>query len=322
MSKSQSVHGPELSGQRYYLGIDGGGSKTLAVIVDTQGREQGRGQAGSSNHMAVGLPRALEHIYAAMAQARQTLDPAAVIQKAWLGIAGIDRQVDQQMFEAHVRSLASTVYVTNDAELALSALPDTVGIVLIAGTGSISLGRNAQGQATRSGGWGHILGDEGSGYALGLDALRAAVRAADGRGPQTLLLERILQQWRLLRPDELIGEVYGNEDKARIARLSACVLQAEQDGDSMAHQIVQDNLDELVLVVRAVAARLSFSPQHPLPLALGGGLLVHEVQFQARFLKQLRQEQAIGQVVQVDQPALSAARSVIHTAEFKDWFHI
>jgi N-acetylglucosamine kinase-like BadF-type ATPase len=226
------------------------------------------------------------------------------------------------MLAAHVQSIASTVYVTNDAELALSALPATVGVVLIAGTGSIALGRNAQGQTTRSGGWGHILGDEGSGYVLGLQALRAAVRAADGRGPQTLLLERILQHWQLQQADDIIGEVYGNDDKAKIARLSSYVLQAEQDGDPVAHEIIQYNLDELVLVVRSVSTKLGFNAQQPLPLALSGGLLLNEIPFQVRFLEQLRQQQPVEQVVYVDQPALSAARSVIYTAEFKDWFRV
>lgn len=322
MSILQSVQTESQPKQGYYLGIDGGGSKTLAIVVNERGEEIGRGQAGSSNHTGVGIPRAVQNIYAAFIQARQSLGPRTQMQKAWLGLAGVDRPADQQMLAAHVQSLASTVYVTNDAELALSALPATIGVVLIAGTGSISLGRNAQGQTTRAGGWGHILGDEGSGYALGLQALRAAVRAADGRGPQTLLLERILQHWQLQQADDIIGEVYGNDDKAKIARLSSCVFQAELDGDPIAHEIIQNNLDELVLVVRAVGTKLGFTAQHPLPLALSGGLLLNEIPFQVRFLEQLRQQQPIDKVVHVDQPALSAARSVIDTAEFKDWFRV
>jgi N-acetylglucosamine kinase-like BadF-type ATPase len=322
MSTLQPIQAESLPEKGYYLGIDGGGSKTLAIVVNERGEEIGRGQAGSSNHTGVGLPRAVQNIYAAFIEAKQSLGPQTQMQKAWLGLAGVDRLADQQMLAAHVQSIASTVYVTNDAELALSALPATVGVVLIAGTGSIALGRNAQGQTTRSGGWGHILGDEGSGYALGQQALRAAVRAADGRGPQTLLLERILQHWQLQQADDIIGEVYGNDDKAKIARLSSYVLQAEQDGDPVAHEIIQYNLDELVLVVRSVSIKLGFSAQQPLPLALSGGLLLHEIPFQIRFLEQLRQQQAVEQVVYVDQPALSAARSIIHTAEFKDWFRV
>ncbi len=322
MSILQPDQTGSLPEQGYYLGIDGGGSKTLAIVVNERGEEIGRGQAGSSNHTGVGVPRAVQNIYTAFIQAKESLGPQAQMQKAWLGLAGVDRLADQQMLAAHVQSLASTVHVTNDAELALSALPTTVGVVLIAGTGSISLGRNSQGQTTRSGGWGHILGDEGSGYALGHQALRAAVRAADGRGPQTLLLERILQLWQLQQADDIIGEVYGNDDKAKIARLSSCVFQAEQDGDLIAHEIIQHNLDELVLVVRAVGTKLGFTAQYPLPLALSGGLLLNEIPFQIRFLEQLSQQQSIDKVVYVDQPALSAARSIIHTEAFKDWFRI
>jgi N-acetylglucosamine kinase-like BadF-type ATPase len=324
MKTSQPVHTNSLPKPGYYLGIDGGGSKTLAVIVDAQGRVIGRGQAGSSNPTGVGLPVAIANIYTAVVMAHKRLGPRVSFHKAWLGIAGIDRQSDQQVFETHVQSLASTVYVTNDAELALSALPATIGVVLIAGTGSISLGRNAQGQTTRSGGWGHVIGDEGSGYALGQQALQAAVRAADGRGPQTLLLESIMQQWQIQQAEDIIGEVYNNDkdDKAKIARLSSCVFAAEEHGDVIAHEIVQNNLDELVLVVRTVGAKLGFSAQQPLPLALSGGLLLNEIQFQSRFVEQLRQQQSIDKIVHVKQPALSAARSVIHATDFKDWFRI
>lgn len=305
--------------ESYYLGVDGGGSKTLAVLVNALGEEIGRGLAGSSNYTGVGLEKAVANIYTAVQQARSSLNSDTIITKAWLGLSAVDRPADHAALTPLLKDLAATVYLTNDAELGLSVLPDAVGVVLIAGTGSIALGRNARGLTSRAGGWGHLLGDEGSGYALGIQALQTAVRAADGRGPHTLLLDRILQSWELTKAEELIGAVYFNEDKAKIARLSTCVLQAERDGDVMAAALVQNAISELVLVVKTVAAKLDFTLQQALPVALGGGLLLNEANFQARFLEQLGIAQPLGPVVHIEQPALSAARTVIHLTGFQNW---
>ncbi|GCE26897.1 N-acetylglucosamine kinase [Dictyobacter alpinus] len=308
--------------ETFYLGVDGGGSKTLAVIVNARGEEVGRGQAGSSNYTSVGLEQAISNIYAAVEQARLPLGTEFSIEKAWLGLAAVDRPADYAALAPKVEHLAGTVFLTNDAELALSALPGTVGVVLIAGTGSISLGRNAQGITTRAGGWGNLLGDEGSGYALGSQALQAAVRAADGRGPHTILLERILAFWQLERAEQLIGEVYFQADKARIARLSTCVLQAEREGDPLAQELVQHAINELVLAARTVARKLGMNPEQPLPLALGGGLLINELSFQARFLELLASTHKLAQPVLVEQPALSAARAVIEIVDFNQWIRV
>ncbi len=156
----------------YYLGVDGGGSKTLAVIVDEQGRECGRGLAGSANYVAVGLELAIQNIYSAVMRATHEVADALPLCKAWLGLAGVDRPSDSALLVSHLHTLASSVQITNDADLALSALPGVAGIVLIVGTGSIALGRNEEGSVTRVGGWGHILGDEGSGYDIGRQGLR------------------------------------------------------------------------------------------------------------------------------------------------------
>ncbi|GER88225.1 N-acetylglucosamine kinase [Dictyobacter vulcani] len=317
-----NISATETTNESYYLGVDGGGSKTLAVIVNAHGEEVGRGQSGSSNYTSVGVDKAISNIYAAIEEARLPLGTEFTITKAWLGLAAVDRPADHANLAPRLQGLAQTVFLTNDAELALSTLPAAVGIVLIAGTGSISLGRNAQGVTSRAGGWGYLLGDEGSGYALGSQALQAAVRAADGRGPHTLLLERILAFWQLERPDQLIGEVYFNPGKAKIARLSTCVMQAEQEGDPIAQELVQHAISELVLAVKTVARKLDMPLEQPLPLALGGGLLVNELSFQKRFLDLLSSTQTLGEIVLVEYPALSAARAVIDIIDFNHWIRV
>jgi glucosamine kinase len=292
----------------FYLGIDGGGSKTLAIIVDEQGRERGRGLAGSTNYAAVGLTVAVRNIHLAVEQAVQEAHCTLPLHTALLGLAGIDRPADIALLAPQLDKLATTIHLTNDADLALTALDDAVGVVLIAGTGSIAVGCNQAGVRGRVGGWGHILGDEGSGYNIGRRALQMVVRAADGRAAPTLLTDLILQHWRLDRVEDILGEVYGTQDKAHIARLSSCVMQAAQQGDNTALTIVVHAAEELALLVEKLSQNLHFSDQ-ALPLALAGGLLVHEEFFRELVISNIRRHQPIAPPVLVEQPALSAARA-------------
>jgi N-acetylglucosamine kinase-like BadF-type ATPase len=296
-----------------FLGVDGGATKTLAVIVDADGRECGRGMAGSGNQAAVGLERAIESIRGAVAEAARHAGAGTPFHAAWIGLAGVDRPGDRDRLLPHLHTLAGIVRLTNDAELALTGLNQTVGVAVIAGTGSISLGRDAMGTTARSGGWGHIIGDEGSGYELGRLALKAAARASDGRGPQTALLPAIMAAWQLSRPDAMISRVYPDGDKGEIARLSALVFAAAREGDAIARRIVYAAAAELALAALAVGGMLDF-PDGKLPLALAGGMLIHEANFRAMVLRRLRRRRPIGQVALVAEPALSAARAAIHLA--------
>ena len=277
-----------MSSELYYLGVDGGGSKTLAVIVDAQGRECGRGRAGSTNCAAVGLEQALQNIHEAVQQAIRDVPCSLPLSKAWLGLAGIDRPADATLLGSRLRNLAASVLVT------------------IVGTGSIALARAQDGSITRVGGWGHILGDEGSGYDIGRQGLQAAVRAADGRGPATLLLPLILQYWQLETPEDIIGVVYTLDNKAKIAQVAAYVTEAAQQGDRVALEIIERAADELALLVQTVAP----SPSR-WPIALGGGLLLHDDFLSERILQRIQQKQDAGPIVRVEHPALSAARAAI-----------
>lgn len=301
--------------ERYYLGVDGGGSKTLAVVVNEQGQEIGRGLASGANYNSIGLETAIQHVRAAVEQAMRSTGRHLSLHRAWLGLAGIDRQADHDLLLPYLSDLAEQVLLTNDGELLLAALEDAVGVVLISGTGSIALARDDDGHRARSGGWGHILGDEGSGYIIAQQALQAVVRASDGRGPQTALRERILQAWNLRTTDELIGEIYGEPDKAKIASLSSWVMLSARAGDQVAATIIQHAAKELALAVNAVGQALGFSHQE-IPLALGGGLLINEADFCTQVIHQIRYYQPIGQVTLVEQPTLTAARATIHMEKY------
>jgi N-acetylglucosamine kinase-like BadF-type ATPase len=311
LNRSYPTNGTPARPGENALGVDGGGSKTIAVIVDSEGNELGRGLADSSNHSVVGLQRAISHIHLAIQEARQAAGIHETLHSAWLGLAGIDSSNEHRLIFPHIQSVARHVHLTNDADLVLCALDDLVGIALIAGTGSVVLGRDRHGASRRTGGWGHLIGDEGSGYDMGRKALQSAVRVADGRGEATMLLNAILQHWHISEANDILNEVYQHIDNAKIARLSQLVFSTARAGDDVAKQIVQYAADELALAVIAVSQQLDFKDV-PLPIALGGGLLLHESDFCTQVIDVISQSHPVAQVVLAEQPALNAARAVLH----------
>ncbi|MBX5450466.1 BadF/BadG/BcrA/BcrD ATPase family protein [Thermogemmatispora sp.] len=310
MSNTSQKHGATRD-EEFYLGVDGGGSKTLAIVVDRHGRERGRALAGRANYVSVGQEEAIRQVRQAAERALQAAGATSRPRAAWIGLAGLDRPADHAVLSPPLASLAEQVYVTNDAELPLAALEQAIGVVLIAGTGSIALGRDACGRVCRAGGWGYLLGDEGSGYDIGRQALQAAARAADGRGPHTSLLPRILAYWGLERAEDLLGVVYHGQETAAIAQLATCVFAAAREGDPVARRIVGNAAAELALAALVVSHQLEF-PENVVPLALAGSLLVREAPFRAQILRRLRARRRLGQVVIVEEPALSAAKAAIH----------
>src|SRR5690606_32133686 len=145
------------------------------------------------------------------------------------------------------------------------------GLLVIAGTGSVAWGRAEDGRAARAGGWGHLLGDEGSGYALGLEALRAVVRAHDGRAPETTLRDAVLSHARARAPEELIAWA-ATAAKADIAALAPRVAAAAREGDAAARAIVDRAAHDLAGHIRALHARLGPWSAPP-AVAMTGGLL-------------------------------------------------
>jgi N-acetylglucosamine kinase-like BadF-type ATPase len=295
-----------------YLGIDGGGTQVRAVLVDAQGRERGRGLAGSANPAAVGRDQAAANIRLAVEQAARQAGVELPVAAACCGLAGVDRPADYAMMLPLLRPLAAHRVLENDAELALEGLPARSGVCLIAGTGSISLGRDPAGHTARSGGWGPIVGDEGSGYDIGRRALQAVLRAADGRGPATSLQPALLAAWDLARPADLMGRVYPQRSTAEVAEVARLVFEQAAAGDPVARQIVALAAAELAAAALAVAAQLQFAG--PLPLALTGSVLRHQPRMRAAVLRRVRRRVPLGPVVIVADAALVAAQALAAAA--------
>jgi N-acetylmuramic acid 6-phosphate etherase len=299
-----------------YLGVDGGGSHTVALLASAadSGRWAvlGRGEAGPSNRQAVGDERAFGALGEAVAEAFATAGlPRGPVAAACLGLAGAGRAEDRELVRAWARraDLAREVEVTTDAAILLAAgTPDGWGLALVAGTGSIAFGRAADGRSARAGGWGYLLGDEGSGYALALAGLRAVARAADGRGPATALTERLLGKLGLQRPPELVAALYGGAwDRTSLAALAPLVVEAAK-GDEVAASVVAEAARELAQTAAAVVHALGWTGR-PFPLALAGGALIAGERYRDRVLQELR---ALGAkpdpVTLVHEPAEGAVR--------------
>jgi N-acetylglucosamine kinase-like BadF-type ATPase len=228
--------------------------------------------AGANFHTSA--PHAVERvlrdvIHALTANERNS--PAAVC----VGMAGVDREDEADAVRAIIRRIgcdAPAIIVVNDGLVALAAgAGDQPGIVVISGTGSIVYGYNAQRQAARAGGWGHIIGDEGSGYWIGREALSAVVRAADGRGPATRLSTEVLSYFKIRDMARLTEIVYDRErPRMRVAALGPIVQRTVELGDRVAKDVVDRAADELALGARSVASRLEFGPGG-FPAVLSGG---------------------------------------------------
>ena len=242
----------------HVLGIDAGGTKTVCLLADDQGSivSEGRG-AGANLHTAGEL--AVEKVLHEAMEAAigdRAITPAAVC----LGIAGVDRDDEMRTVRAVMRRIGykSRVLVVNDALIGLVAgARDDPGIAINAGTGSIVYGRNAAFEAARAGGWGHMIGDEGSGYWIGRESLAAVMRAFDGRGPATRLTAEILAHFNVDDESRLPGIVYDREQpRVSVAALGPIIQRVADQGDAVAGRILEHAAEELVLAARSVATRL------------------------------------------------------------------
>jgi glucosamine kinase len=243
----------------HVLGIDAGGTKTVCLLADARGGIVAEGRGPGANLHAAGeleVEKVLHEVIEAAIGDRAII-PAAIC----VGIAGVDREDESRTVRAIMRRLGRTsrIVVVNDALIALVAgARDQPGIVIIAGTGSIAYGRNAAGEAARAGGWGHIIGDEGSGYWIGREALSAVMRAADGRGPATRLTADILAHFSVDDISRLPRIVYDREiPRMSVAALGPIVQRVAGHGDAVARRILEQAADELMLAAGSVASQLA-----------------------------------------------------------------
>ncbi len=263
----------------WILGLDGGGTKTVALAADLAGRTLGRCERGAANYHVVGLSEfaaLLGSIIEELTHAAGLAGRDLVLIS--LGLAGADRPRDRELIQAAIAEQAFTcpVLVSSDARIALAAGLGAreEGIVLIAGTGSIAYGVNRESETIRAGGWGHIVSDEGSGYDIGRQALARSLRSWEGRDKPSLLPSEICRRLGLANLSELVGFVHNPATaKADIAALATLVIAAAEQGDALAGDIVDEAAGSLAGLVQSVIDR-GFPGRAAVPVATYGGLLL------------------------------------------------
>ncbi len=290
---------PSVDEPSMVMGVDGGGSKTLAWLIDTASDTQtpvGVGESGPSNPLAVGWHTALANIDLALNRA---FTDAGISRKqvaaACLAIAGTGRDIERQRFEvwAEQRRIAERMLVTHDAHPVLAAGTSSgAGIAIISGTGSIAFGQNPQGTIARAGGWGQMFGDDGSGYVIAHAALHAIACAHDGVGPATRLTSDLLQAFNVSTVMDFRECVSADVmDAKRLASLAPLVITAADEGDNVACGIIEEAARGLSALVLAVHRQLQHqSDSHPVELALSGGILINSERLRERMLELIARE--------------------------------
>jgi len=250
-----------VEGREHVLGVDGGASGTRCVIAHASGELLGRGTGGPSNPITVGVEAAADAITEAVNEAIESCDVGR-FGVAYMGIAGAMRPPVLGVLRGRLETLdIKRLEIISDAVIALAgATGCRPGVVVIAGTGSIAYGENEGGEKARAGGWGWRLGDEGSGNYIGSRALIAAVRSHDGRGPPSILAEKIRTALGLTDMSELIDRVYlGGMGVEDVSALAALVGKAAEEGDGEASRILEDAGAELGVAALTVARKLGLS---------------------------------------------------------------
>ncbi|MFL5736672.1 MAG: BadF/BadG/BcrA/BcrD ATPase family protein [Actinomycetota bacterium] len=261
------------------LGVDGGGTKTHAVVADESGRVLGLAIRGPSNWEEVGLPRAADALERASATVlAEAYVEAGDLTASVFGLAGVDWKSDELRIETILRPLrlGGSIEILNDAYVALRAgTSKPEGVVVIAGTGSVVAGRNERGEIFRTLGLGPYFGDYGGGSDISESALTAVCDAYLGKGPQTRLSDVICAHERVLTVEELLEVVSREQDD--LPYVASEVLAVAEDGDPVAQEIVKRAGRELGANAALVARHLGME-ETPFELVVAGGLFQADTQ--------------------------------------------
>ena len=257
----------------HVLGIDAGGTKTVCLLANDRGEVLAQTRASGANLQVMGEFGVEKILHRVM---DETLgDRDIKLDAICLGIAGVDRPRDAQTIRDVMRRIGqkTRTVVVNDALVALVAgAGEQAGVVVVAGTGSIAYGHDAEGRAARAGGWGYLLGDEGGGFWIGRAALSAVVRQFDQRGPATLLTDLVLAHMQLTTPAEVIHAIYDRGlQRHAITGLAGVVQRAMEAGDAVAGEILDRAATELAAAASSVVTRLGMRGD-VFPTVLAGGM--------------------------------------------------
>lgn len=282
----------------YVLGVDGGGTKTSVQIADSTGRLMVENESGSSNYKSVGTENAKININSAILGAIRNMASSdkIIFKSSCFGLAGNDSYKDINIYHKiifnskikHYLNPSKTI-ICNDTRIGLAAGSSSGnGIMIICGTGSNCFGINEKGKEAKANGWDYILGDEGSGYEVGIKALRALMRAYDGRGGATLLSKTILEDLSIGSVLELIEWTYSSPfSKDEIAAIARTVCRTAEMGDEVSIEILEGEVEEAFISIVTVANKLGLADKN-FDLVFVGNVFKCEKYFKAVLIKKLK----------------------------------
>ena len=301
---------------KYLIGIDGGGTKTDSAIADLSGKIIYQTVGKPSNFLIIGVKETVANLFAAIEECLFELKgDFSDVKQIVVGVAGAGRKDDAELLEMSFKDYADNegihfkgVKVVSDAQVALEgAFPDSAGCILIAGTGSILFGKDDKGNIYRVGGFGRLIGDEGSGYRIGRKALNAVSKEIDGRGEKTIITELVNNKIDFGVSDKLVNKVY--KEKLDIASIAKIVIDAAEIGDDEANKILSDEADELVLHLKSILNKI---PTKKLDVSFTGSLIDNK-NFYSELLKKKIKESLLQ--IRIVTPAFSPVSGAILIAK-------
>ncbi|MDR0270720.1 MAG: ATPase [Paenibacillus sp.] len=273
---------------KYVAGMDGGGTKTAVTVADEQGTVVKSFTSGAINYNGQDEENVGASLKEIIAQIGQTCGGIEHCEEIVIGAAGVSNPTVVSRLSSQIRNSGyqGELHITGDHETALyGAHQREYGMILIAGTGSIGLGKNKAGKTHRAGGFGYLIDDEGSGYSIGRDLLAALVQAHDGRIPETVITRLVYEQLQFNSVQEIIGFVYDKRtNKKDIAALAPILSEACAAGDPAALNIAKKNASSLLQLVIPVAENLSLQEDS---LAMAGSVLLKNAFIQGMFREKL-----------------------------------
>ncbi len=271
------------------IGLDGGGTKTLAILADRKGTVLAEVAGGPSNFQIIGIEKASEVLCSLILECCEKAErPSTEVLAVVAGLTGAGRPADQHRMREAFLDFArrqgivpDSVAIESDARIALEgAFKGLAGIILIAGTGSIAFGKTKEGEVFRAGGWGRIVGDEGSGYSIGREGLNLVSKHLDGRAKETMLTRMVAEQFGLKDQETIIKAIY--RDNFDVASIAPVVIKAAGQHDTESERILNRAAFELAEHVRALTFKLEGAtrgPRQKIPLSFVGSLLTEQTLF-------------------------------------------
>lgn len=303
---------------KFYIGLDGGGTKTKLVVADENLNKIFEKEGGASNFLMAGVEKVSEMLLNLIADSlKEAKLDAKDIEAILIGTTGAGRRSDAERLENGFKEISknkgfsfSNFFVESDARIALEgAFSGKSGAILIAGTGSIMFGKDSTGVIHRVGGFGRFIGDQGSGYMLGRKGLIAVSKHFDGRGIPTKLSKLLYEKFNISSPEELITEIYRNNFD--IASVAPLVMQAAEMNDEVCMDILEEESEELIMHIVAMMEKIK---EPELKVCLIGGVISNDNIYSRMFKEKVSKK---FKNVKIQPPELEPAMGAVLMAKNK-----